>query len=276
MGGGSAAAELRGVEQLGFELDEDDADIEEVNGDSGSEDGEHGWDTSTSAVPIFSTQGVRRLFKVQRTMRAVGNFRPSFEYFGHVVELDLQNGEELETAGAGERMVERDLTLSLRYEPPSPKFTQKCPQCTSYRLKVSRGVEFLYSTRGMHKQLVVSKTALVAIWGNLELKFEQKRDLSTFLNALKYVEVTENPLALKNRTLGHLQQIEPPPPRASADGREAPPSPAPAPAPQPLPSTPTPAPAATKTSVLALAAAAVGGAFVGAALVLLFQQRRKR
>lgn len=175
------------------DLEEDLVDDEISDGDdSGDDDEADEWDVC--AVPIFTTEGIRRLFRVERTVRCVGSYRPSFEYTGSVVEVAREGECDIsdETALADGRVVQQGLTLSLRYEPPSPKFSQKCPTCASYRLKVSRGNDFLYSTRGMNKQIVISKPALVAVWGNLELGFGSGRELATFLGALKYVQVTDN------------------------------------------------------------------------------------
>jgi len=86
-----------------------------------------------------------------------------------------------------QRILEDGLTLSVRYEPPSPKFHHKCPSSASYRLKVARGKDFLYSTRGMERSLYVDYTAQHAIWGDLELHFTQKADLKRFMLGLKHV-----------------------------------------------------------------------------------------
>lgn len=160
-------------------------DVREDYGSEGSDE-DDAWDVC--AVPsLFTTPSTRRVFRVQRVGRVGGNHRPSFEYFGCVVEPTSRGADRaLDTA---DTVVERDLTLCLRYEPPSPKFKQQCPHSASYRLKVSRGSEFLYSTRGMQSTLTCDRKALVAVWGNLELAFVEAAHLSGFLHALKYVEV---------------------------------------------------------------------------------------
>ena len=91
-----------------------------------------------------------------------------------------------------EKTIERDLTLSLRYEPPSPKFSRSCPTSTSYRLKVSRGTDFLYLTRGLTKKIRVDKVDLVVTWGNLELAFANSEELGIFVSALRYVDFVED------------------------------------------------------------------------------------
>ncbi|KAK3280015.1 hypothetical protein CYMTET_12125 [Cymbomonas tetramitiformis] len=187
---------------------DEDLVVSDDDGESSSENDE--WDVC--AVPrIFTTEGVRRLFKVEKTLRVGGNHRPSFEYFGCVVEVPLSWDVSKALADlSDDKLVERDLTLSLRYEPPSPKFKRQCPHYTSYRLKVSRGTDFIYSTRGMDKQLTCNRRAMVAVWGNLEIAFKEDIDLSTFLAALKYVEVSELK-AIPERTNQDTTPTLPPP-----------------------------------------------------------------
>merc|ERR1712078_217497 len=93
---------------------------------------------------------------------------------------------------SNEKTIERDLTLSLRYEPPSPKFSRSCPTSASYRLKVSRGEEFLYLTRGLTKKVSVDKLELVVTWGHLELAFGNSEELGIFVSALRYVDFVDN------------------------------------------------------------------------------------
>ncbi len=130
-------------------------------------------------------------------IKAFGGCRPSFLFTGYVVEQ--APGSALPVPASlrllsDERKIERDLTLSLRYEPPSPKFSRSCPTSTSYRLKVSRGKDFLYLTRGLTKKIRVDSLDLVVTWGNLELAFANSEELRLFVDALKYVEfVDEKP-----------------------------------------------------------------------------------
>eukprot|EP00217_Crustomastix_stigmatica_P010195 CAMPEP_0183798300 /NCGR_PEP_ID=MMETSP0803_2-20130417/18410_1 /TAXON_ID=195967 /ORGANISM="Crustomastix stigmata, Strain CCMP3273" /LENGTH=163 /DNA_ID=CAMNT_0026042979 /DNA_START=93 /DNA_END=581 /DNA_ORIENTATION=- len=150
------------------DVEQDDDDIYEDSDDGADspDEGDGAVDEfDVSAVPIFTSGGVRRLFVVEKTLRCVSSYRPSFEYLGRVVELGAAASPD------SGRVLEAGLTLSLRYEPPSPKFTAKCPGSASYRLKVSRGEEFLYSTRGLNKRVVVSGVAKAVVWGNLELGF---------------------------------------------------------------------------------------------------------
>ena len=82
-----------------------------------------------------------------------------------------------------DKVVERDLTLSLRYEPPSPKFSRQCPTSASYRLKVSKGSEFLYLTRGLTRSIRIDRLDLVVTWGNLELAFGESIPSNPFSRA---------------------------------------------------------------------------------------------
>ena len=64
--------------------------------------------------------------------------------------------------------------LSLRYEPPSPKFSRSCPGMTSYRLKLLQGAgedaTFIYLLRGLPKELFVDHQALAVGWGQLQVR----------------------------------------------------------------------------------------------------------
>jgi hypothetical protein len=84
--------------------------VREDNGSEGSDEND-AWDVC--AVPsLFTTPSTRRVFRVQRVGRVGGNHRPSFEYFGCVVEPTSRGADRaLATADA---VVERDLTLCLR------------------------------------------------------------------------------------------------------------------------------------------------------------------
>ena len=154
------------------------------------------------AVPrIFSTEVARRLFVVQSTSRAHRGCRPSFEFEGYIVEVGAGllhdgggSGEEVDSARGTQKLVDSGLTLSLRYEPPSPKFSRQCPDYTSYRLKLCKGPEFLYSVRGLQRQLHVNSKAFFVVWGNLELAFRSGGELTNFLEALRYVDLTETAL----------------------------------------------------------------------------------
>ena len=88
-------------------------------------------------ISIFSTADKRRLFVVEDIIKACAGCRPSFLFTGYVIEqppgTSLPSSYRLTPK---EKTIERDLTLSLRYELPSPKFSRSCPTSTSYRLKV--------------------------------------------------------------------------------------------------------------------------------------------
>lgn len=85
-------------------------DVREDYGSEGSDE-DDAWDVC--AVPsLFTTPSTRRVFRVQRVGRVGGNHRPSFEYFGCVVEPTSRGADRaLDTA---DTVVERDLTLCLR------------------------------------------------------------------------------------------------------------------------------------------------------------------
>lgn len=140
---------------------------------------------------IFTTKdGPRRVFVVQKLQRASGGFRPSFLFEGSIVEIttDAAGGAESSTS------IDTGLILSLRYEPPSPKFKRQCPALSSYRLKLSKGNEFLYLLRGLPKLVEIDTAALALRWGSLELAFTCVLELNTMLTAVRHVELTEQPL----------------------------------------------------------------------------------
>jgi hypothetical protein len=84
-------------------------DFDDVREDYGSE-GSDNDDWDVCAVPtLFTTATQRRVFSVQRVVRVGGNHRPSFEYFGCVVEPRPSTPAVV---------VERELTLCLRYTHP--------------------------------------------------------------------------------------------------------------------------------------------------------------
>ena len=138
--------------------------------------------SSSSGDPSTPLTRTRRVFRVERTEFSGGHHRPCFTFHGLVVEGSTEQQQQQQ-----QRILEDGLTLSVRYEPPSPKFHHKCPSSASYRLKVARGKDFLYSTRGMERSLYVDYTAQHAIWGDLELHFTQKADLKRFMLGLKHV-----------------------------------------------------------------------------------------
>lgn len=148
-------------------------------------------DGESEPISIFSTADKRRLFIVEDIIKACAGCRPSFLFTGYVVERSPGALPSSLRLSSREKTIEKDLTLSLRYEPPSPKFSRSCPTSTSYRLKVSRGAEFLYLTRGLTKKIRVDKVQLVVLWGNLELAFANSEELGIFTSALKYVDVEE-------------------------------------------------------------------------------------
>lgn len=146
----------------------------------------------------------RRVFWVERTEFTGGDHRPCFTFHGAVVEINqsaaptststttsstmTEQRTLSSTQSSHQRLLEKGLTLSVRYEPPSPKFSHKCPSSASYRLKVARGKDFLYSTRGMEKSLLVDYSAHHAVWGDLELHFVQQAEMRRFMIRLKHVK----------------------------------------------------------------------------------------
>ena len=94
-------------------------------------------DGESEPISIFSTADKRRLFIVEDIIKACAGCRPSFLFTGYVVERSPGALPSSLRLSSREKTIEKDLTLSLRYEPPSPKFSRSCPTSTSYRLKVS-------------------------------------------------------------------------------------------------------------------------------------------
>ncbi|UPQ99156.1 hypothetical protein HOP50_03g24630 [Chloropicon primus] len=150
------------------------------------------YDEESEPISIFSTADKRRLFVVEDIIKVCSGCRPSFLFTGYVVEHAPGALPSSLRLSSREKTIEKDLTLSLRYEPPSPKFSRSCPTSTSYRLKVSRGAEFLYLTRGLTKKIRVDERELVVTWGNLELAFANSEELKIFTSALKYVLVEDS------------------------------------------------------------------------------------
>ena len=94
--------------------------------------------------------------------------------------------------GAPAAVIAAGLTLALRYEPPSPKFTRLRPRAASYRLSVRRGDDFLYSSRGLAPLATYDRGAATVVWGELRLVFAGgEAAMSRFIDALKYVDVVE-------------------------------------------------------------------------------------
>lgn len=155
-------------------------------------------------VPLFTDSHSRRVFEVHQVTRIVGGFRPSVECRGDVVEVPCvppyASLRMPARAYSSATIAQSHLTLNLRYEPPSPKFTRKHPECASYRLTFLRGSDFLYSTRGLHTRIVFSRKLAFAVWGNLELFFGQPQLLDRVLSCLKHVKLSGSLLLLSNRS----------------------------------------------------------------------------
>ena len=104
------------------------------------------------------------------------------------------SGSEGEGDGSGSSpvLVAAGLTLALRYEPPSPKFTRLCPRAASYRMSVRRGDDFLYSARGLAPAATYDRAAATVVWGDLRLAFAGgEAAMARFVDALKYVDLAE-------------------------------------------------------------------------------------
>eukprot|EP01025_Chloroclados_australasicus_P010469 TRINITY_DN14240_c0_g1_i2.p1 TRINITY_DN14240_c0_g1~~TRINITY_DN14240_c0_g1_i2.p1 ORF type:complete len:280 (+),score=23.89 TRINITY_DN14240_c0_g1_i2:51-842(+) len=155
--------------------------------------------------------GCQRVFLVHNIVKAAGEFRPSFVFEGDVVEFqpqlkitpnDFANSKQINAICDDQailtrsdnkdvHVIQQGLRLSLRYEPPSPKFRREYPGCSSYRMKVFKGSEFLYSMRGLREEMIVDMRAMYADCGPVSFAFVNNDDLSQFLTVIKHVEVVE-------------------------------------------------------------------------------------
>ena len=143
---------------------------------------------------------MRRFFRIEKAEFTGSDHRPCFTFHGLIVEgpqsesssnassSNASSSSEAPPPQQRQRILDEGLTLSVRFEPPSPKFSHKCPGSASYRLKVARGSEFLYSTRGMEKSLFVDFDVQHLVWGDLELHFLKPADLRRFTAGLKHVK----------------------------------------------------------------------------------------
>jgi len=157
--------------------------------------------------------GVRRSYVVQQITRASSSHRPSFTFLGYAVEYTDGRGSQTERGNSAANMSARSqkagsqtarggqsqrsrlvvvatgLSLNITYEPPSPKFHQQCPGSSSYRLKLFKANDFLYSVRGLPQQVRVHQNAYIVRWGPLELQYNSKQQLDMFTSAVKHVEL---------------------------------------------------------------------------------------
>ena len=83
------------------------------------------------------------------------------------------------------------LSLSLRYEPPSPKFSRLHPSLTSYRVKLVQGSsnQFIYMHRGLPKVCLVDRGARCLTWGELQLVMRDTAQLNSVLAVLRHADV---------------------------------------------------------------------------------------
>ena len=157
--------------------------------------------------------GIRRSYVVQQITRANSSHRPSFTFLGYAVEYMDGRGSQTDRGSSAGNMSARSdkagsqtarggqsqrsrlvvvasgLSLNITYEPPSPKFHQQCPGSSSYRLKLFKGTDFLYSVRGLPQQVKVHQSAYIVRWGPLELQYNSKQQLEMFTSAVKHVEM---------------------------------------------------------------------------------------
>ena len=157
--------------------------------------------------------GVRRSYVVQQITRASSSHRPSFTFLGYAVEYTDGRGSQTERGNSAANMSARSqkagsqtarggqsqrsrlvvvatgLSLNITYEPPSPKFHQQCPGSSSYRLKLFKANDFLYSVRGLPQQVRVHQNAYIVRWGPLELQYNSKQQLDMFTSAVKHVDL---------------------------------------------------------------------------------------
>ena len=101
-------------------VDDDDEEVEDDEGISSEED--------STGYPSVSPMGDSRIFVVSRVVRSSGGFRPSCLMEGCVCDVrDSSTGPSLHPVSPG------SFQLSIRYEPPSPKFSRNKPEFISYR-----------------------------------------------------------------------------------------------------------------------------------------------
>jgi len=105
-------------------------------------------------------------------------------------------------AGAARvRVVRGGVRLTVRYEPPSPKFRQKNPGMVSFRVAVSEqpaqesesseSTAFLYSMRGMSGTAWHDPDLRVLVWDRLALLFRDRKSEDVF------VKIVGNTVAIK-------------------------------------------------------------------------------
>ena len=149
---------------------------------------------------------------VKQVIRAQASHRPAFTFSGYSVEHHGSGSETERGAASGASshrqsrgsqtarggqtsrarlvVVASDLTLDIAYEPPSPKFSSQRPGISSYRVKLSSGTDFLYSTRGLPEQITVDQNKSLIIWGPLELQYSSKQQMQRFTENVKHVKVS--------------------------------------------------------------------------------------
>lgn len=116
---------------------------------------------------------------------------------GNISSRQHRDGSQTNRGGQSQRIrvivVAGNLSLNITYEPPSPKFHQQCPGSSSYRLKLFKGGDFLYSVRGLPEQIRVHPNAHIVRWGPLELQFKSKQQLDIFASSIKHVNLEWTP-----------------------------------------------------------------------------------
>uniref|UniRef100_A0A7S0RJT2 Uncharacterized protein n=1 Tax=Chlamydomonas leiostraca TaxID=1034604 RepID=A0A7S0RJT2_9CHLO len=161
--------------------------------DDEDEDASSSSTSSSQAVLDQSLKG--RIFMVERVEKATGGYRPNFLFVGLLFDIHSHPG-----GGHHLQQVQgtQELQLSLRYEPPSPKFSRSMQGMASYRLKLLQGPNFIYLLRGLPKTLVLDRSARAVGWGALQLVFHTGSQLDSFLAALRHVDVVQDHLWPRN------------------------------------------------------------------------------
>ncbi|KAG1677965.1 hypothetical protein FOA52_001383 [Chlamydomonas sp. UWO 241] len=159
--------------------------IEEVpvDDDSGESDLE-----SPSTSQSDHTPNANRLFIVSNA-RVAGGHRPSCTFEGELREVCVGVGGVPTLERVGNQDDTTPLVLSLRYEPPSPKFSRADPSLVSYRVKLLQGSQFIYLHRGLPKVCIVDRQARCLSWGQVQLVLRDTAQLNSVLSVLRHTDV---------------------------------------------------------------------------------------
>ncbi|GAX78523.1 hypothetical protein CEUSTIGMA_g5963.t1 [Chlamydomonas eustigma] len=168
-----------------YDADTDEFEVEDVCEES---EGEEEPSCSVSGSLLDNSLGIGRVFIVS-TARTTGGHRPSCTFEGQLYEVCVSSsgGAYLQKVLQGEEP--EPLSLSLRYEPPSPKFSRLHPALTSYRVKLLQGDHFIYLHRGLPKVCLVDRQARCLSWGQLQLIMRDTQQLNAVLAVLRHADV---------------------------------------------------------------------------------------